>query len=343
MEVNPLSIILVKSDSKGARLLFRYPYHKQETAEPASTRRKNPYTLPVVEELLLQSPPQRISNISKGLLTGFTDDVLAALFAVKPELCKRKFELKVNDVRFVSHPTKLQLQNKKYDESDLLINIVFALHAVASPSVGKNRNSNFKHRKYYFTFFFPVNCYHDLSKRMGILLEHEENRCGYISKELQIMMATHDECCALNQEAVFDAILGQSTLAKNIERMYDDLCGTGLVNIRINNWIPLSYCLPQKVHQWHLRGKLVEPEDIHRCIQALKPYHSILLLCPVNMIVDFISLDGSPSLHRMLSQYSPVKNLQTLAADTDLELSHVSKFNLVMKFEKSKWRLVLDI
>lgn len=277
------------------------------------------------------------------MLTGFTDDVLAALFAVKPELCKRKFELKVNDVRFVSHPTKLQLQNKKYDESDLLINIVFALHAVASPSVGKNRNSNFKHRKYYFTFFFPVNCYHDLSKRMGILLEHEENRCGYISKELQIMMATHDECCALNQEAVFDAILGQSTLAKNIERMYDDLCGTGLVNIRINNWIPLSYCLPQKVHQWHLRGKLVEPEDIHRCIQALKPYHSILLLCPVNMIVDFISLDGSPSLHRMLSQYSPVKNLQTLAADTDLELSHVSKFNLVMKFEKSKWRLVLDI
>ncbi|KAJ8928947.1 hypothetical protein NQ314_018417 [Rhamnusium bicolor] len=38
---------------------------------------------------------------------------------------------------------------------------------------------------------------------------------------------------------------------------------------------------------------------------------------------DFTSLDGSPSLVRMLSQYSPLKNLYTLAADADLTLSHV--------------------
>lgn len=108
MEVNPLSIILVKSDSKGDRLLFRYPYNSD--AKPDSDQknnRKNPYAL-IISEDLLQSPPPQTSNISKGNLTGLTDEVLSNLFAVKPELCERKFELKVNDVRFVGHPTLFQ-------------------------------------------------------------------------------------------------------------------------------------------------------------------------------------------------------------------------------------------
>ena len=44
MEVNPLSIILVKSDSKGDRLLFRYPYHV-DSGKVQNTSRKNPYSL----------------------------------------------------------------------------------------------------------------------------------------------------------------------------------------------------------------------------------------------------------------------------------------------------------
>lgn len=136
MEVNPLSVILVKSDSKGDRLLFRYPYREQENNEPSNTKRRNPYALSITEDLL-QSPPPPASNISKGSLTGISDEVLSSLFAVKPELCNQKFELKVNDVRFVGHPTLLQLRNKSQDESGLLlIHIVFALQALASHSVG---------------------------------------------------------------------------------------------------------------------------------------------------------------------------------------------------------------
>lgn len=101
-----------------------------------NTKRRNPYTLPIVEDLL-QSPQQPTSNISKGHLTGFTDEVLSSLFAVKPELRNRKFELKVNDVRFVSHPTLIPLRTKVQDDTGgLLINVVFALQALASHSVG---------------------------------------------------------------------------------------------------------------------------------------------------------------------------------------------------------------
>lgn len=138
MEVSPLSVILVKSDSKGDRLLFRYPFQTLHNKELSSSRTKSPYTTKV--EDCLHNSNQQISNINKENLTGYTDEVLSFLFAVKIELCNRKFELKVNDVRFVSHPTLLQLRNKQSKEDDsglMLINVVFAVQALASHSVGK--------------------------------------------------------------------------------------------------------------------------------------------------------------------------------------------------------------
>lgn len=65
--------------------------------------------------------------------------MLSTLFAVKAELCNRKFELKVNDVRFVGHPTLLPYRTNKDDTAAMiLINIVFALQASASHSIGKS-------------------------------------------------------------------------------------------------------------------------------------------------------------------------------------------------------------
>lgn len=89
--------------------------------------------------------PLATSNISNGNLTGLTDEVLSTLFAVKPELCEQKFELKVNDVRFVGHPTLVPSRGLKEVNSSMLFNIVFALQAQANHSI--------------------VRCYYDLSKR----------------------------------------------------------------------------------------------------------------------------------------------------------------------------------
>lgn len=180
MEINPLSIILVKSDSKGDRMLFRYPHATTNQRDSRQcTRRKNPYSLIIAEDtlqvldlqicylknirLLLilqrlqiihlidkificwQSIPIHTSHITNGNLTGLSDEVLSTLFAVKPELCELKFELKVNNVRFVGHPTLLPSRGLKEINSSMLFNVVFALQAQASQSV--------------------VKCYYDLSKR----------------------------------------------------------------------------------------------------------------------------------------------------------------------------------
>lgn len=66
MEVNPLSIILVKSDSKGDRLLFRYPYRVESNEIlQIQNKRRNPYSIPAQEDVL-QSPPPQTSNIHQG-------------------------------------------------------------------------------------------------------------------------------------------------------------------------------------------------------------------------------------------------------------------------------------
>lgn len=61
-----------------------------------------------------------------------SDEVLSSLFACKQNLANQKFELKINDIRFVSHPALMENKN-----SFILINIVFALQAQCSYSIGE--------------------------------------------------------------------------------------------------------------------------------------------------------------------------------------------------------------
>ncbi|XP_076622225.1 GATOR complex protein Nprl3 [Colletes latitarsis] len=311
MEINPLSIILVKSDSKGDRLLFRYPYVAKHTRDSNQcTNRKNPYSLTTTEDLL-QSLPFLTSNISNGNLTGVTDEVLSTLFAVKPELCEQKFELKVNDVRFVGHPTLVPSRGLKEVNSSMLFNIVFALQAQASHSI--------------------VKCYYDLSKRLGIALRHEEKRCGFVMEEIKIMVSTHDEVATRSEgesdcdESPYELILQRSLLARDLKSVFSSLSTSGIINIMINKWIQVRFCLPQKVHQSHKKGFVINPEIIDRCLNSLRPYHGLLLLIEPLDLLDTLPIDSSPALKRLIQMYSPLKSLQTLAADSDLTLTQISQ------------------
>ncbi|XP_029166331.1 GATOR complex protein NPRL3 [Nylanderia fulva] len=309
MGIHPLSINLVKSDSKGDRLLFRYPHMTNHVRDSSQcTRRKNPYSLTNTEDLL-QSLPFLTSNINNGNLTGVTDEVLSILFAVKPELCEQKFELKVNDVRFVGHPTLVLSRGLKEVNSSMLFNIVFALQAQASHSI--------------------VRCYYDLSKRLGIALRHEERRCGFLTDEIKIMVSTHDEIAGRSEgesdcdESPYELILQRSSLARGLKSVFSNLSTSGIVSIMINKWIQVRFCLPQKVHQSHKKGLLIDPEIIDRCLNSLRPYHGILLLTEPLELLESLQVDCSPALKRLIQMYNPLKSLQTLAANSDLTLAQV--------------------
>lgn len=314
MDVDPLCIILVKNGSRGDRLLFRYPYSDDVALETKiKNKRPTPYSL--ITEDNIQSPPDPYtSNISNGKLVGFPDKVLSNLFAVKSELSDSKFELKVNDVRFVGHPLRLNptsahipAQAKRKLSTIILFNIVFALKATINHDV--------------------VSCYHDLSKRLGIALRHEEYRCQFLSTEAKIMLAAHDEATQLpedGQVSPFQLILVRSLLAQHFKQAYDELSGSGIVQLRLNNWIEVSFCLPQKVHRSLATGLPVDCEGLLKGLKSLKPYHTFLLLVERAELLRSLSPDASPALWRLLHvEESHLTPFFTLAADADLTLTQV--------------------
>ncbi|KAK9511694.1 hypothetical protein O3M35_000307 [Rhynocoris fuscipes] len=331
MEADPLSVILVKSDSKGDRLLFRFPYASSEKQENRKQQhRKNPYAL-TVNESIQGNPPVQKLNKSNGCLANFSDEVLSNLFAVKQELCDAKFELKVNNVRFVGHPSLVPpcvKRGKSSNKPILLLNIVFALQASASHSI--------------------VKCYYELSKRLGTALKQEEKRCGYVNSQVKMMISAHDDCGRSDDSESenldpFEMILEQSTLASDLKHIYNDLCTSGLVQIRINRTVPMSFCLPQKVHHLQNRGLIVDPETIDKCLKKVRPYHGLLLLVEPYRLLETLSSDTSNELFKLIKIYTPLKSLHTLALDTRLKLSVVCISSCIFPQKKGVHTLLRPI
>ncbi|XP_050547072.1 GATOR complex protein NPRL3-like, partial [Daktulosphaira vitifoliae] len=311
IETNPMCVYLVKNDSKGDKLLFRYPFGningtvKTNANEPCKRSLHRNASLDGV----YYSQEQ----------TDFLDDVISSLFAVKMDLCDRKFELKVNNIRFIGHPIQIQTggsNRKKKPESPsiILINVVFALDAFARRQI--------------------AHCYYDLSKMIGIALGHEEKRCSYLSKQIKNMLAIHDsmasgsdaEVDTITENKHFEKILEECSLAQDLKKVYNDVCADGIIRLKVNNWIEISFCLPHKVHHFYKEGQYFEPDSINKCLKGLRPYHGLLLMTDRKKLLENLPTDSSPSIVRLINMYNPVKSLQTLSADADLTIAQV--FNI---------------
>ncbi|XP_004453043.1 GATOR1 complex protein NPRL3 isoform X2 [Dasypus novemcinctus] len=303
---SPISVILVSSGSRGNKLLFRYPFQRSQE-HPASQTNK-PRSRYAVHSTGDHSDDQDGDS-------RFSDVILATILATKSEMCGQKFELKIDNVRFVGHPTLLQHalgQVSKTDPSPkretptmILFNVVFALRANADPSV--------------------ISCLHSLSRRIAVVLQHEERRCQYLTREAKLILALQDEVSAVaddeGPQSPFHHILPKCKLARDLKEVHDSLCASGVVRLHINNWLEVSFCLPHKSH--HLASSLSPPEAIERSLKAIRPYHALLLLGDEKSLLDELPVDCSPALVRVVKTASAVKNLQQLAQDADLALLQV--------------------
>ncbi|XP_059011097.1 GATOR complex protein NPRL3 isoform X1 [Mustela lutreola] len=206
-------------------------------------------------------------------------------------MCGQKFELKIDNVRFVGHPTLLQHGLGQ---------------ANADPSV--------------------INCLHTLSRRIATVLQHEERRCQYLTREAKLILALQDEVSAMadasdGPQSPFHHILPKCKLARDLKEAYDSLCTSGVVRLHVNSWLEVSFCLPHKIH--YAASSLIPPEAIERSLKAIRPYHALLLLSDEKSLLGELPLDCSPALVRVIKTTSAVKNLQQLAQDADLALLQV--------------------
>ncbi|XP_049495002.1 GATOR complex protein NPRL3 isoform X3 [Panthera uncia] len=217
---SPISVILVSSGSRGNKLLFRYPFQRSQE-HPASQANK-PRSRYAVNNTGDHADDQDGDSsepcppTDERLVAGFSDVILATILATKSEMCGQKFELKIDNVRFVGHPTLLQHalgQVSKTDPSPkreaptmILFNVVFALRANADPSV--------------------INCLHNLSRRIATVLQHEERRCQYLTREAKLILALQDEVSAVadandGPQSPFHHILPKCKLARDLKEAYD--------------------------------------------------------------------------------------------------------------------------
>uniref|UniRef100_A0A673M9Q9 GATOR complex protein NPRL3 n=1 Tax=Sinocyclocheilus rhinocerous TaxID=307959 RepID=A0A673M9Q9_9TELE len=295
-KTSPISVILVSSGSRGNKLLFRYPFQRvSENTSSATSKQRSPYVLNTsgdsVEDQDGDSREQTPLT-DEQLVAGFSDSILATILATKSDMCGKKFELKIDNVRFVGHPTLLQPPH--------------TIQANADASV--------------------INCMHNLSRRIAIALQHEERRCQYLTREAKLMLAVQDEVTTMTEtdgtpQSPFRQILPKCKLARDLKEAYDSLCTTGVVRLHINNWLEVSFCLPHKIHR--VGGKHIPPEALERSLKAIRPYHALLLLDNEKALLAQLPLDCSPALVRLIKTCSAVKNLQQLAQDADLALLQV--------------------
>ncbi|XP_075035977.1 GATOR1 complex protein NPRL3 isoform X5 [Mixophyes fleayi] len=317
---SPISVILVSSGSRGNKLLFRYPF--QRSPEAHSSQTSNPRSCYALNHTgdNTEDPDEDSKEpcplTDEQLVAGFSDVILGTILATKSDMCGKKFELKIDNVRFVGHPTLLQhamCQVSKTDPSPkremptmILFNVVFALRANADPSV--------------------INCLHNLSRRIAIVLQHEERRCQYLTREAKLILAIQDEVSAMSEtdggpQSPFHHILPKCKLARDLKEAYDSLCTTGVVRLHINNWLEVSFCLPHKIHC--VGANFIPPEAIEKSLKSIRPYHALLLLKDEKSLLNELPLDCSPALVRIIKSATAVKNLQQLAQDADLALLQV--------------------
>ena len=127
-----------------------------------------------------------------------------------------------------------------------------------------------------------------------MILRHEEERDGYLSRKLEHLLRAQEEARPAAEEPGhgLELAIECSHLARDIRTIYRDHCNTGEVHLYINKWVELPFCLPQKLHKKHFPGILVEPDSIYECLEALLPYHCLLLLDKAHKLLNNLSMNA---------------------------------------------------
>jgi hypothetical protein len=350
-ETSPLSIFFVKSGSGGNRLLFRYPYDTNFQYEPE---------LALDGEQLSENELLRYQNVIDE-----SDEALCNMFSVNPSLCGQKFEIKISSVRHVGHPMSLlpsstqsinnnsstnNNYNSKTDQHHTRPQAQRDILDLASYDclTAPNRSARFESVNQDDITSFNivcalrasasydiVDCYHDLSKRLAIGLSFEERRDSYLSKEIKIILATLEENDLQKEDisnmnsysSIFGLILERSKLARDLKRVFISLSTTGIIDLKINNFVRVSFCQPQKVHRLKLLTHQSMPaignRDIKNCLFALRPYHGLLLLQEQQDLLKSLPIDASPAFIQLIKVTKPDKNFMELSVDANLTLMQI--------------------
>jgi hypothetical protein len=125
-------------------------------------------------------------------------------------------------------------------------------------------------------------------------------------------------------EMLFERALEKSKLAQEFRDIYESVRKDGIIDILINNWVRLSFCLP------HLAYKITDKceqtyfvEVIFNAIKYLKPYLGIVLLKNKETLLESLPDNCNYYAKSLIEIANPRFSIARYAAEFDVSIEEI--------------------
>ncbi|CAF0725272.1 unnamed protein product [Rotaria sordida] len=319
-------LLVVESVHDKNKLLYKYEEIKTYKGIHEPVTFYTPYSIVIAKDF--DPPSVKDDDASRRTFLNFDETTLSIL--TSPYSYGNHVEVQVDDVIFVGHT--LGLENNKNLKS---FAIFFALRAIAKASV--------------------ILSYQEMSKRIGTAIRCEEQRASYLNQQYAKLISViqqHDieandrltripnednvkerEEKDRTKEQIYSTMIEQSVLAATLKQIYIDLQVSGEINITINNWLNVSYCLP------HRSIPINCPLDIDYVVhvlsnaeQYLKPYYGLLLVIDPSALLASLPTDSSSTLNTLVRHLRSSYSLSRLSIETSIPLSQIYRLTAHLLF-----------
>ncbi|CAH1768702.1 7979_t:CDS:2, partial [Entrophospora sp. SA101] len=154
------------------------------------------------------------------------------------------------------------------------------------------------------------NIYNNLITKLTAALHYEQLRCGYVSKESELILSFRDYSDIRTKDDLMNIILQKSSLAKTIKQVYDAISTDSIAHVLVNDYIDLSLQIPPLVPTTFINSS---DNDLHGYEYAhypvIAPYHTLLLLEDAEELLKNMPLDANPTLVNLVQILTPTQRL----------------------------------
>ncbi|CAG8649733.1 4144_t:CDS:2 [Gigaspora rosea] len=284
MGVSLIAILLVISTSRGSNLVFHYPQEPKRRDELERIARKS----------------------------------------------SSKFQLSIDDLTFVGQPVFMNREEPSFE--DVTTQTPFSVTS------GNNDVSSTSTKQQHSTFFHLVfvldppelelckqvdSIYKYVITRLTAALQYEQQRCGYVRKESELIMSLRDNTDIASMDKLMEITLEKSSLARTIRQVYESISTDSIAHILVNDYIDLSLQLPPLAPTTLFAPDNDMEGNEYTHYPVIAPYHALLLLEDPEEILRSMPLDSNPTLVQLVQILTPTQRLADLCTVVDCSLAQI--------------------
>ncbi|ORY25303.1 UPF0171-domain-containing protein [Neocallimastix californiae] len=297
----------------------------------------------------------------QGRFLGYDTQFLADILSPKSALCDQKFQLTINNLTFVGHPTlinsdiissrssmlsrylKKKINKMPSSPTNSHYNSIDNSEGICSDdeteSVNYTKNDASNLTMFHVVFIIKPSddksfdneiekLYKNVILKLSHGLQHEQRYRSYVMQQTDLILSIKDESYD-DSNQLMESILYQSSLARDLATIYDALTNNKIAHIIINNSVDLSLQIPPSLPSPDDNGEIILTDEQmlnnDDSFPTLRPYHALLLLEDPEEILKSFPRDPSPTLVELIQVVTPMQCFEELQSILDCSLSHIYK------------------